>query len=189
MDPKQRVAFLGQLEIVREFRTDGYAIRGVVAIHGSKSIKIEFVNEARIAFSPFERGLSRLTPLPTLSRVDLFAEKLLANEDRGLDEAFNSRDVIDLSFMVRRWGEIPPAAWDKVDQAYVVDDRFRERLERSKQLLANPYYLNHCLHVMSIDPGDGEGILDSLNVMPQELNGEQAAIAAQRFPSPWSKRH
>ncbi len=31
-------------------------------------------------------------------------DKVLANDDRGLDESLASRDVIDIAFMIEAWG-------------------------------------------------------------------------------------
>lgn len=53
-----------------------------------------------------------------LSRSDLYAEKLLANADRGLDRVSLHRDLIDLCVMHQRWGAIPAGAWKKARDAY-----------------------------------------------------------------------
>ena len=50
-------------------------------------------------------SLQRRCPL---SRESAFAEKFLANADRGLDASTLPRDVIDLACMAEHWG-MPPA--------------------------------------------------------------------------------
>jgi hypothetical protein len=90
----------GKLVLAREVIADRYGIRTFVALGGEK-IKFEIVNEGRIDLSgSFHPELHVLC----LSRVSCFAEKFLANDDRWSDEAFLSRDVIDLAFMIEGWG-------------------------------------------------------------------------------------
>ena len=96
-DDTQRAGFLGPgVKEVREFHSDGYAIRGFISVNESKPIKIELVREARITLDPFD-SMGAAEGVPILTRTDLFAEKLLANEDRGLDKSFHSRDIIDIA--------------------------------------------------------------------------------------------
>jgi hypothetical protein len=64
------------------------------------------------------RHLRRCPPHPMLSRVDMYAEKLLANADRGLDRSTGSRDIIDLAMVIRNGGPIPRMSWQKARQAY-----------------------------------------------------------------------
>ena len=99
--------------LAREVRADRYGIRTFLDIGGSK-VKIEIVLEGRVRLNGEPcMGL----PVPCLDRVSCFAEKFLANADRGNDEAMLGRDVIDLAFMVEGWGTTParrlPAAGDQ----------------------------------------------------------------------------
>lgn len=87
-------------ELVREVRADQYGVRTVVQID-HEPIKFEIVNEARIDLAGASvDGLH----VPCLDRTCCFAEKVLANDDRWLDESVASRDVIDIAYMIEAWG-------------------------------------------------------------------------------------
>lgn len=75
-----RRIFSKDVVFLREHRADQYGIRTVLSIHGGDPIKFEIVREARIPLVP-ERVSS--LPVVCISRPDLFAEKILANADRG----------------------------------------------------------------------------------------------------------
>lgn len=102
------------LPVLRVARSDQYGIRAVLGAAGD-SVKFEIVREARIPLEPDSAAIAGVT---LLSRDDLFAEKLLANADRGLDTSTLHRDFIDLCVMIRRWGPIPTQSLDKAMQAY-----------------------------------------------------------------------
>lgn len=87
------------LPILREARADRYGIR---AVHGDVSapVKFEIVREARIIV---DAGLGDIAGVPMLCRDSQYAEKLLANADRGLERSTFHRDLIDL-LMITRWG-------------------------------------------------------------------------------------
>lgn len=59
-----------------------------------------------------------LFDVPLLSRKDLFVSKLLANTDRGLNDASLNRDIIDLAMMVKAWGPVPQVAWQEATLVY-----------------------------------------------------------------------
>jgi Nucleotidyl transferase AbiEii toxin, Type IV TA system len=130
---------------VRAVRSDLYGIRTFVEVQ-SRQIKIELVNEARIELSG---GVLPLFGVPTLSRTDMYAEKLLANADRGSDPSVFSRDMIDLLMLIDAWGDIPSTAWQKVRDAYgaSVDRSFRDSLTRIK----DDAHLELCLRRMHMD--------------------------------------
>lgn len=176
LNKTHRKSLLGNTKEVVEFRSDRYAIRGRLSIADSPPIKVEFVSENRITFDKFEKPLVHAPNIPTLSKIDMFAEKLLANEYRGLDRAFLSRDIIDLAFMIKNWGEIPQQAWDKVDKAYKLNNHFLRRFDISKQMLADPYYLSHCLKGMKINKAHAREILDLLNVEPTEVDDDYSSF-------------
>ena len=92
-----------QPELPGEARVDQYGIRFPVVLNGVR-IKVEFVAERRIALSPGELG--PLSSVPWATLADCFAEKLLANSDRWADDAFLSRDLIDLAALRRHVGPI-----------------------------------------------------------------------------------
>ena len=59
------------------------------------------MHEARIDLSG---TLIERLHVPSLDRICCFAEKVLANADRGLDESVASRDVVDIACMIEAWG-------------------------------------------------------------------------------------
>lgn len=85
--------------LAREVRADQYGIRTWLAT-AALTIKFEIVREARIGLASM-----RVPSLPVscIDHAHAFAEKLLANADRGLDPSTLSRDAIDLAFMMEAW--------------------------------------------------------------------------------------
>ena len=144
-----------QLKFCREVRPDMYGIRTVVEVDG-EAIKIEIVSEGRIAL---KGSLHPIFGVPTLSREDMYAEKLLANADRGLDKAQSSRDIIDLAMMIDHWGAIPDRAWDKAREAY--GEHVAKAFQDSAKLIGDRDYLKHCLRSMHME----EGLLDRIPVI------------------------
>jgi hypothetical protein len=91
------------LPLAREVRADRYGIRTFLDLGASK-LKLEIVNEGRVELRG-ERCAA--LPVPCIDKSSCFAEKFLANADRGTDDAMLARDVIDLAFMLENWGEEP----------------------------------------------------------------------------------
>jgi len=153
------------IQHLREVRADRYGIRTILEVDGTP-IKVEIVSEARIAIQGSQHPVFRV---PTLSLEDMYAEKLLANADRGLDKATMSRDIIDLAMMIDNWGEIPNSSWEKVKTAYGehVVKAFRSSLE----MVCNRDYLKLCLQKMHMD----EGLVDRI---PMVLNCPQPDCCA-----------
>ena len=66
--------------------------------------------------------------MEVLARPSCFAEKLLANADRGRDASANARDLIDLAFMAAHWpGEDLRAGMATAQSAY--GDAVRRELD------------------------------------------------------------
>jgi len=87
------------LTLAREVRADQYGIRTIVEA-GEELIKFEIVREGRIDLG----GMSvRDIHVPCLDRKCCFAEKILANDDRWIDESVLNRDIIDLAYMIEAW--------------------------------------------------------------------------------------
>ena len=83
--------------LVREVVSDRDAVRTYLTEDPSKApIKLEIVYEARLEL---EGTMAAALGVPVLGAAHAVAEKLLANADRGMDELFRSRDVIDLAFI------------------------------------------------------------------------------------------
>ena len=88
--------FARPVELAREVRADRYGIRTFLLSDGVP-VKFEIVSEGRIHIDGF---IDPATGVLTLSRTDMYAEKLLANTDRYNDKAVASRDIIDLAMMM-----------------------------------------------------------------------------------------
>lgn len=106
----------------------------------------ELVREARIEL---DESQNDLLGIPLIEPVDAYAEKLLANTDRGLDKSVLSRDMIDLAMMIDRWGPIPQRAVEKAKSAY--GSAIIKAWNKSIELLENGEYLAECMEAMSID--------------------------------------
>lgn len=150
--------FCEQVELMREIRTDMYGIRTFLLIEG-QPLKFEIISEGRIALNgvatePF--------PVQLLDRSSCFAEKLLANTDRGRDESTRSRDIIDLAFMSASWsGEELLAGMARAVAAYgdavqreltAALTRFEDRKYRkqctTELAVSNPSALNRGLRML-----------------------------------------
>jgi len=89
------------LPLAREVRVDQFGIRTFVGTAATK-VKLELIREARIDLA----GQAVVgIPVVCLCRAHCFAEKLLANADRGLDDATLSRELVDLAFMIEGWSK------------------------------------------------------------------------------------
>lgn len=141
---------------LRDVRTQRDKISTFLEIDGLP-IRVEFVLEARIDIAG---ALDPALAVPLLSRDDLYAEKLLANTDRGLDRSQMSRDLVDLAMMIRTWGPIPASAVEKAAGAYgrAVYDAF----DRALELLRNDRYRNEALKAMTMDPELGPALIATL---------------------------
>ena len=140
---------------LRSVRFDQIGIRTTLEIDGTP-IKVEILSEGRIAIAG-QRTPN--LPVPTLVPTDLFAEKLLANADRGQDSSVLSRDIIDLAVMIEHWGPIPEQAWIKAREAYGA--QIDRAYASSCRLIGNRRYLRSCLNNMQMD----EDWLDRLPVL------------------------
>jgi hypothetical protein len=87
------------LPLAREVRADQYGIRTWLDADGLL-VKFEILREARIGLSG---SVVAGVPVTCLDPAHAFAEKFLANADRGLDASTLSRDVVDLAFMIEGW--------------------------------------------------------------------------------------
>jgi len=133
------------VELVRDVRADRYGIRTFVRVDGVP-IKFEIVSEGRINISG---SMNLLFGVPTLSREDMYAEKLLANADRCGDLSALSRDAIDLAMLIEQWGAIPEEVWVKVRRPYgqSIDAAYSKAVE----LVSDSDYLASCLKKMHMD--------------------------------------
>jgi hypothetical protein len=114
------------LELIRELRTDQYGIRTVIGI-GEAKIKLEIISEGRISFD-LPEPKEFIDGIPSLTRLDSIASKLLVNSDRYADDSVYSRDLIDLAMMKPTKKELHLAI-EKAKKAY--GDSIQRDLVRS----------------------------------------------------------
>lgn len=91
------------IHLLREVRADRYGIRTTFEV-GGQPIKFEIVFEGRVSIGMEHLGGAEV---PCLDQPSCIAEKFLANADRGADDAYWGRDIIDLAFMIDAWGSKP----------------------------------------------------------------------------------
>lgn len=141
---------------LRDLRTERDKISTYLEIEGTP-IRVEFVLEGRIDVSG---NLDPALGVPVLDHPDMYAEKLLANADRGLDRSVMSRDLIDLAMMTRAWGPIPHEALVKARGAYghSIDVSYGQSLA----LMKNRPYLDSCLAKMQMSPDLADEIVATL---------------------------
>jgi len=114
------------LELIRELRTDQYGIRTVIGI-GEAKIKLEIIGEGRISFD-LPEPKEFIDGIPSLTRLDSIASKLLVNSDRYADDSVYSRDLIDLA-MIKPTKKELHLAMEKAKKAY--GDSIQRDLVRS----------------------------------------------------------
>lgn len=149
--------------VVRDVRTDQNKIYTLLQVEDT-TIKLELVKEGRVAIAG---AMHPVLPVPMLSRTDLYAQKLLANADRGLDTATNSRDIIDLGMMIQGWGGIPHLAWYKAYAPY--GDVLYNRFQQSVGKIGDLAYLRQCLRSMEMDERLADAIGKSLRTASSQL--------------------
>ncbi|MBY0244111.1 MAG: nucleotidyl transferase AbiEii/AbiGii toxin family protein [Sphingobacteriaceae bacterium] len=133
------------IKYLREIRTDRDKVSTFVESDGIP-VKIEIVREGRIEIhGEYDNKMM----IPLLSKEDLFAQKLLANADRGLDRQSKSRDIIDISAMLEGWGEIPDISWNKAVNAY--GNQIAYHLAKSVQLIHDRDHLRDCIIALDMD--------------------------------------
>lgn len=141
---------------LRDVRTQRDKISTYLEIE-AVPIRVEFVLEGRISISG---ALDPHLGVPVLDRVDMYAEKLLANADRALDRSQMSRDLIDLAMMIKAWGPIPAAALEKAEAAY--GRSIRDYFGRGLALLREDDHRKKCLEAMAMPTELGKAIVATL---------------------------
>lgn len=137
---------------LRDMKADQYGIRTFLEIQDTK-IKFEIVRESRV---PLSGEFDDAFGVPVLSREDMYLEKLLANADRCHDKSVMSRDIIDISLMMTRWGDIPDAAWERAREVYgdIVEAAYASAVEDIRDVDR----LLECMKKMSMD----ENLVDEI---------------------------
>jgi hypothetical protein len=135
------------LELIRDLRTDQYGIRTVIGI-GEAKIKLEIISEGRISFD-LPEPKEFIDGIPSLTRLDSIASKLLVNSDRYADDSVYSRDLIDLAMMKPTKKELH-LAMEKAKKAY--GDGIQRDLVRSiDYLFQREKRLDKCTDYLKID--------------------------------------
>jgi hypothetical protein len=135
------------LELIRDLRTDQYGIRTVIGI-GEAKIKLEIISEGRISFD-LPEPKEFIDGIPSLTRLDSIASKLLVNSDRYADDSVYSRDLIDLAMMKPTKKELHLAI-EKAKKAY--GDSIQRDLVRSiDYLFQREKRLDKCTDYLKID--------------------------------------
>ncbi len=135
------------LKLARDVRADQYGIRTFLAT-ARGTLKFEIIREARI---PLAGGAVAKLPVPCLDHPHCFAEKLLANADRGLDAATLSRDIVDLAFMIEGWQVADAeAGLALAESAYGASVRRSVAAVRQK-LRGDRFYRNRCIEGLGIE--------------------------------------
>ena len=135
------------IALAREVRADQYGIRTFLA-EGAVNLKFEIVREGRI-----DLGGADVTHIPVacLTRTHCFAEKFLANADRGLDASTLSRDIVDLAFMIHGWDAADAIAGLAIaESAYGSSVRRALKAVRQK-LREDRSYRNRCIEGLAIE--------------------------------------
>ena len=143
------------LVLMRDVRADMYGIRTFLRVDG-QPVKFEVIFEGRIPLSGEARSPF---PVEVLARSSCFAEKLLANADRGRDSSTHARDLIDLAFMAANWPEEDQrTGMATAESAY--GNVVRRELDAVLASLDDTDFRQHCLTALSVpDSGEfGEGL-------------------------------
>lgn len=135
-----------KLKLLREVRADMYGIRTYFEVD-SRPVKFELIREGRINLTS---TMIEQSPVPVLSPISCFAEKLLANADRGADKRFLSRDLIDLAFMSFHWfDEVFEAGFEQAKESY--GDTVKRELNTALSLFEDKAYKKSCCIDLGID--------------------------------------
>jgi hypothetical protein len=110
-------------------------------------IKFEIVLEGRIELAA-PKAKDVVCGIPTLTKLDMVTNKLLANSDRWADDGIFSRDVIDLA-MIQPGLPLLRQAITKAEGAY--GQAIRSDLEKAVHRLQHRHgWLERCMQTMAM---------------------------------------
>jgi hypothetical protein len=137
------------IALAREVRADQYGIRTFLV---SKAVKLKFeiIREAHIEL---EAEKIAALPVACLARKHCFAEKFLANADRGMDGSTLSRDIVDLAYMIEGWSRVDAEAGLAIAEAAYGDSVRRSLAAVTRKMREDKAYRNRCV--------EGLGLTDS----------------------------
>lgn len=147
----------GEITELRELRRGRDKILTVIGVESEGEtvpVKFEVVREARI---DLVGAVDPHLGVPVLARPHMYAEKLMANADRGNDSSTLSRDIIDLSMMMLELGPVPDEAWALLDRAYGRAGRMA--WDASVTRIRDRAWLETCMDKMQMDPALTDRIL------------------------------
>lgn len=158
-----RGLFLRDVALLREPRVDRYGIRLALGL-GDVALKLEIVSEGRILLAGAD---DPALPVARLADDDLVAEKLLANDDRYLDDSALGRDALDLLMLERTLGALPDAAWTKARVAYgaTVDRAWAQALRRMR---ARPDLVARAFDAMGVSSEARDVVAAKLEALPDD---------------------
>jgi predicted nucleotidyltransferase component of viral defense system len=148
------------INLPREYKADQYGVRFAVEM-GGQLIKFEIVAEARLSLDA--PAIYDWCPVPCLSFIDSYAEKLLANADRWLDKSIKARDLIDLCIL-RLQDKIPGRSLEKAEQAYPVVNPLTRAIESFQ---SNTNYRLQCYQALQIERP--KHIIDGLDLLASDF--------------------
>jgi hypothetical protein len=134
------------LKLAREVRSDQYGVRTFIDRDG-RGMKFEIIREARI---DLEAADVPALPVPCLDRTHCFAEKFLANADRGLDASTLSRDIVDLAFMTEGWSGIDSQAGLSIAMQAYGGSVKRQLASVTRKMHDDRAYRNKCVEGLAI---------------------------------------
>lgn len=135
-----------ELALAREVRADQYGIRTFLD-DGRARIKFEIIHEARIDLDC--ENIAGL-PVACLTRRHCFAEKFLANADRGLDASTLSRDIVDLAFMIEGWSKADADTGLAIARSAYGDAVHRSLAAVTAKMREDRTYRNRCIEGLAI---------------------------------------
>ncbi len=136
----------GRIALARDVRADQYGIRTFIGDDTGR-LKFEIVREARIDLEGEDIGM---VPVPSLTRRHCFAEKFLANADRGLDTSTLSRDIVDLAFMMEGWSKADAEAGMAIARAAYGQSVPRALAAVTSKMREDKAYRNRCVEGLAV---------------------------------------
>jgi hypothetical protein len=148
------------IELAGPVRADRFGVRAYVMVE-STPIHFELLKEGRFGRANLAGSLGAV---PTLSRSDLFVERLLANADQYGSSTTINVPVVDLAMMVADWGAIPEEAWERAQRAY--GPSVTQAYAAAVMMLRDADKRSRCVRDTSLEPA---AVRTLLEVLPKLL--------------------
>jgi len=142
--------FDSSLTLSRDLMADRYAIRcSIFPQEGKRPIKFEIILEGYL--KGLLPSVAKIHNVPYLHPQDSMATKLMANADRGRDEAFSFRDLIDFIVATDHFGPISQETLKKIELAYQ-DTAEKAAIKIAQLLVEYPEKLDRAFIELSLSP-------------------------------------